>query len=275
MTSLASPTQAAFRGRRGRCEVPSRRSAGLLLHRHARRILDDVGEAEDTIAGLVGSPRGELRISVPFTVAAGPLAQMLSGFLERYPEVRGVLAVDNQSVDLLVEEIDIAIRIGPLPGSLLIARRLTTFALWPCATPAYPDFQASGAPAEGTLVRVLPKSRAAAWTCTRSIPAIAVCLQRSASSSTPWPRPSRPRVKSAAVVALRSSSPRPRQRALWKRTPTLLRPAGPRAVRSSSAHPACPLRRAWPAPPGGAGAGRGCRRSRCSGARARRFDPRA
>lgn len=111
--------------------------AGLLLQRHARRILDDVGEAENAVGGLVGVPRGTLRVSAPFTFAAGPLAPMLPPFLARHPEVRVVLTVDNRPVDLLTEEVDVAIRIGPLRDSGLIARRLATFALWPCASPAY------------------------------------------------------------------------------------------------------------------------------------------
>ena len=111
--------------------------AGLLLQRHARRILDDVGEAENAIGGLVGHPQGDLRVSAPFTYAAGPLARMLPGFLDRFPEVRVLLTIDNRFVDLLGEEFDLAIRIGPLPDSELIARRLTTFALWPCASPHY------------------------------------------------------------------------------------------------------------------------------------------
>lgn len=110
---------------------------GLLFQRHARRILDDVGEAENAIGGLVGHPRGDLRVSVPFTFAAGSLAKMLPTFLKTYPEVRVVLTVDNRTVDLLTEEIDVAIRIGPLRDSELIARRLTTFKLWPCASAAY------------------------------------------------------------------------------------------------------------------------------------------
>ncbi|AEG93776.1 LysR family transcriptional regulator [Ramlibacter tataouinensis] len=111
--------------------------AGHLLQRHARRILDDVGEAENAIGGLVGKPRGDLRVSVPFTFAAGPLASMLPGFVLRYPEVRVVLSVSNRQIDLLAEEADIAIRIGPLPDSELIARRLASFSLWPCASPRY------------------------------------------------------------------------------------------------------------------------------------------
>lgn len=111
--------------------------AGLLLRRHAHRILDDVAEAENAIGSLVGQPTGDLRVSVPFTFAAGPLAPMLPGFMERYPTVRVVLSVDNRSIDLLTEEVDVAIRIGPLAASELISRRLAAFALWPCASPAY------------------------------------------------------------------------------------------------------------------------------------------
>jgi DNA-binding transcriptional LysR family regulator len=111
--------------------------AGLLLLRHARRILDDVGEAENAIGALIGVPAGTLRVSVPFTFADGLLAQKLPAFLQRYPEVRVVLTIDNRVIDLQTEEIDVAIRIGPLTDSELVARRIATFALWPCASPDY------------------------------------------------------------------------------------------------------------------------------------------
>ena len=111
--------------------------AGLLMQRHARRIIDDVAEAENAIGALIGKPQGELRVSAPFTFAAGPLAPMLSRFVARYPDVRLILTIDNRNVDLLAEEIDVVIRIGPLADSNLIARRLATFELWPCASPAY------------------------------------------------------------------------------------------------------------------------------------------
>ena len=111
--------------------------AGVLLHGRARRILDEVAEAESAVGGLAGVPTGTLRVSVPFTFAAGPLARMLPDFLARFPQVRVVLTVDNRLVDLLTDEVDIAIRIGPLGDSDLIARKLTRFALWPCASPAY------------------------------------------------------------------------------------------------------------------------------------------
>lgn len=117
--------------------------AGRLFLRHARRILDDVGEAENAIGGLIGTPSGDLHVNAPFTFAAGPLAAMLPAFIAKFPQVRVVLTVENRPIDLQIDRADIAIRIGPLQDSDLIARRLTTFALWPCASPGYVDDLAS------------------------------------------------------------------------------------------------------------------------------------
>ena len=111
--------------------------AGLLLQRHARRILDDVSEAEAAMAGFVGVPRGTLRVSAPPSFAAGPLAPMLSGFLARYPDLRLVLSFDNQPIVQLPDDVDVAIRTGALPDSDLIARRIASTELVPCASPVY------------------------------------------------------------------------------------------------------------------------------------------
>lgn len=113
--------------------------AGLLLKQHAKRILDDVAEAENHIGGLIGKPSGDLHVSAPFTFAVGPLAQMLPAFMAQYPQVRIVLSVENRPVDIQMEQVDVAIRIGPLQDSSLIARRITSFELWPCASPSYLD----------------------------------------------------------------------------------------------------------------------------------------
>ena len=111
--------------------------AGDLLLRHARRILDDVGEAENALGGLIGIPRGTLRVNVPFTFAVALLAPMLPSFIKRYPDVRVSLFVESRPVEVLAKDADVAIRIGPLMDSELIARKLATIRLWVCASPAY------------------------------------------------------------------------------------------------------------------------------------------
>jgi DNA-binding transcriptional LysR family regulator len=123
--------------------------AGLLLQRHARRILDDVGEAEDAIAGFVGVPRGTLRVSAPPSFAAGPLAPMLPAFVARYPDVRVVLSFDNQPIVQLPDDVDVAIRAGALPDSELIARRLASTELVTCASPSYLATHAAPTTVEG------------------------------------------------------------------------------------------------------------------------------
>ena len=111
--------------------------AGTLLHPHALRILNDVDEAGNALGSFAGTPSGTLRVNAPFTFAVGLLAPMLSGFRARYPDVRVVLTIDNRTIDLLAEEVDLVVRIGTLAESGLISRRLATMQLWTCASPAY------------------------------------------------------------------------------------------------------------------------------------------
>ncbi len=111
--------------------------AGRLLQRHAPQILDDVEEAASAVGDLLGKASGVLRVNVPFSFAVGPLAGMLPRFTKDHPEVRLVLNLDNRPIDLTTDELDVAIRIGPQPDSELIRKRITTFALWLCASPEY------------------------------------------------------------------------------------------------------------------------------------------
>jgi DNA-binding transcriptional LysR family regulator len=111
--------------------------AGLVMQRHARRILDEVGEAENAIGSLTRVPSGTLRVCVPFTFATGLIAHMLPEFLARYPDVRLVLSVDNRLKSMLAEELDVSIRIGALGDDEMIARKLATITLRTYASPAY------------------------------------------------------------------------------------------------------------------------------------------
>ena len=111
--------------------------AGRLFLPHARRILSDVDEAGAAIEGLTGEPRGTLRINAAVTFALGLVAPMLPAFMRRYLDLRVVLETENRVIDLAREEVDVAIRIGQLADSDLMARKLGTIELWPCASPGY------------------------------------------------------------------------------------------------------------------------------------------
>lgn len=111
--------------------------AGRLFLPYARRVLNDVEEAGAALDGLIGRPRGTLRVNAAVTFGLGLVAPMLPDFLRRYPEIRVVLETENRIVDLAREEVDVVVRIGTLPDSDLIARKLGRIALWPCAAPAY------------------------------------------------------------------------------------------------------------------------------------------
>ena len=111
---------------------------GRLFHERCRRILDDLDDAEASLAQAVAMPRGRLRVSVPI-VSYHLLLPVLPEFVRRYPEVELDLDFNDRIVDLIDEEIDVAIRSGVLPDSRLMTRALRPFQLLLCAAPAYLD----------------------------------------------------------------------------------------------------------------------------------------
>ncbi|MGU3661546.1 LysR substrate-binding domain-containing protein [Methylobacterium fujisawaense] len=111
--------------------------AGRLFLPYAQRVLNDVEEAGAALDGLIGHPRGTLRVNAAVTFAIGVIGPMLPDFVRRYPEVRVVLDAENRVVDLAREDFDVVVRVGVLPDSNMVARRLGRIELWPCASPDY------------------------------------------------------------------------------------------------------------------------------------------
>lgn len=109
---------------------------GEAFFERSRRILADMDEAErEAAAGL--SPRGRIRVNsnVPFGLSY--LIPVLPAFLAEYPEVTVDLVLTDRVVDLLDERADVAVRVGPLQPSQLIARRLGTSRMAVVGAPAY------------------------------------------------------------------------------------------------------------------------------------------
>jgi DNA-binding transcriptional LysR family regulator len=111
-----------------------------------RRILDDVGEAERAASGEYRSPRGDLVVTAPIVFGRLHVLPIVGEFLKLYPDVNVRLLLVDRVVNLVEEHIDMAVRIGELPDSSLIAVRIGSIRRVACASPAY--LSARGRPAQ-------------------------------------------------------------------------------------------------------------------------------
>jgi DNA-binding transcriptional LysR family regulator len=109
---------------------------GLALYEHAARMVTAADEA--TAAGAADRPRGLLRVDAPVVFAQEYLAPPIAAYLERYPEVRVEITMNDRLIDLVDEGVDVAIRItARLAGTGLVARKLTADRTALVASPAY------------------------------------------------------------------------------------------------------------------------------------------
>lgn len=102
-----------------------------------RRILEEVTEAERAAAGEYSAPRGELVVTAPVVFGRLELLPVLVDFLQAYPDVNVRLALGDRIVNLLEDQVDLALRIGNLPDSGLVATQLGSLRRVVCASPAY------------------------------------------------------------------------------------------------------------------------------------------
>ena len=109
---------------------------GELFVARSRDILASIEAAEAEVTAASQMPRGHLRISVGTTYARQILAA-LPDFLARYPEITVELLVSDRQVDLVAEQVDLAIRSGWLGDSTLVARKLHDAKRLICASPHY------------------------------------------------------------------------------------------------------------------------------------------
>ncbi|TSE02621.1 LysR family transcriptional regulator [Mesorhizobium intechi] len=102
-----------------------------------RRILDDVGEAERAAAGEYSAPTGELAITAPVVFGRLHVLPVVTGFLSAYPDVDIRLTLADRITQLAEDHFDLALRIGQLPDSSLVAIGVGSIRRVVCASPAY------------------------------------------------------------------------------------------------------------------------------------------
>jgi DNA-binding transcriptional LysR family regulator len=110
-----------------------------------RRILDDVNDAERAAAGEYSAPRGDLVVTAPVVFGRLHVLPVLIEFLRAYSQVNVRLVLGDRVVNLLEDHVDLALRIGSLPDSGLVATQLGSIRRVVCASPAY--LSQSGVPA--------------------------------------------------------------------------------------------------------------------------------
>ncbi len=119
--------------------------AGTAYYEAARRILAEVDIAETGAVADRVIPRGHLSITAPLMLGRMHVAPLVSDYLAANPDVSADLMLTDRNVNLVEEGVDVAVRIGRLADSSLVARRLGEIGQVICASPAY--LHTHGAPA--------------------------------------------------------------------------------------------------------------------------------
>jgi len=120
--------------------------AGISYVAACRRILEEIGEAERAATGEYASPKGELVVTAPLVFGRLHVVPVVAEFLAHYPEIDINLIFTDRVVHLMDEHADVAVRIGTLPDSTLMASGVGTVRRVICASPAY--LAAHGVPVE-------------------------------------------------------------------------------------------------------------------------------
>ena len=111
--------------------------AGNIYYEHCQRIARELNEAASAVSQLHAGPRGWLRFTAPYSIGIDKISPLLGEFHAQYPEIRVEMLLANDTLDLISGEIDVALRIGNLPDSNLVARRLSTLRTQVYASPKY------------------------------------------------------------------------------------------------------------------------------------------
>jgi DNA-binding transcriptional LysR family regulator len=117
---------------------------GRAYYERCTRLLADLEETEQAVSDMHAAPRGELRVNATETFGILQLAPAVADFTTRFPAISVELMLSKHTVDLIEEGFDVAVRVGELPDSSLIARQLAPCRMVVCGAPSY--FEKHGKP---------------------------------------------------------------------------------------------------------------------------------
>jgi DNA-binding transcriptional LysR family regulator len=110
---------------------------GRVFYERAQRILAEVADAEQAMSARRSEPRGLLKVSAPMSFGMSHLSPLVAEFLRAHPDVRFDMDLSDRLVDVVGEGFDMALRIGRLADSTLIAQKLADVQMIACCSPEY------------------------------------------------------------------------------------------------------------------------------------------
>lgn len=111
--------------------------AGSVYYEQCRHIAQTLADAEASVSQLQGRPRGTLRVTSSHSLMLSLIGPLLAGFREQFPEVTIDLVLSHRTIDLVEQHVDLALHMGPLVESGMVARRLAVLPNRVYASPAY------------------------------------------------------------------------------------------------------------------------------------------
>lgn len=112
---------------------------GQIFYEHCRSVLDGLDAAERAITNLRTKPQGKIKMTAPVAYGEKNILPLVNNFIKKHPEVEVDAYVSNRQIDLVDEGYDLAIRIGKLSDSTMMAKKLGKRTNYVCASPEYLD----------------------------------------------------------------------------------------------------------------------------------------
>ena len=110
---------------------------GRVFYQHCRGVLDGLDAAEQAVSNLQAKPQGRIKLTAPVTYGEQQLLPLVNDFMVKYSDIEVTAFLSNQKIDLIDGGYDLAIRIGKLSDSTMMAKKLSRRTNFVCAAPAY------------------------------------------------------------------------------------------------------------------------------------------
>ena len=110
---------------------------GRVFYQHCRGVLDGLDAAEQAVSNLQSKPQGRIKLTAPVTYGEQQLLPLVNDFMVQYSDIEVTAFLSNQKIDLIDGGYDLAIRIGKLSDSTMMAKKLSRRTNFVCAAPTY------------------------------------------------------------------------------------------------------------------------------------------